>query len=229
MKCEKRQNLLQSFSPFWSCSFWDLASSTTEYVREGSVPANPETDQFLVLPAYIGVPGDDLALSAALFGGVVAAFGDQAVSLQPLQPLLDAAGLGWIFRSMAYGIHHMVTFHEVFDFAEDAGFHGGTSEYGEVLDVVGEVVNLATNELGLDFNPKYLVVASIYSYGGLFGLLLDIRTLGAIYNLEEQKVDKVVIMEQTTFYNEVAMLAELATLGDKLYGVFFPSEEEEEA
>ena len=79
----------------------------------------------------------------------------------------------------------------------------------------------------MDFSPKYLVVAAIYSYGSYFGKVLKIRTVGGIYNLEDDIIDKVFIQEKTTFYNEAAMLAEMATMGDKLYQVFFPVEEEE--
>ena len=200
--------------------------STKEYVREGAPSPDPATDKFVMLPAYISLPGDELKYSAALFGGVVAAFGDSAISLQPLQPVLEAAGMGYMSRSMAYGIQHMVVSHGTFDFAEDAGFHGGNSEYQVILEGMGKLIDLVTTELKLDFKPTYMVVASTYSYGGFLGKILKIRTLAAIYNLEESKIDKVSIIEKTTFYNEVAVLAEMATMGDTFYSVFFPEEEE---
>lgn len=201
-------------------------ASTKEWVREDAVAANPDADKFVLLPVYISLPGDELAYSAALFASVIKTFGDSAISLQPIQPVLEAAGFGWMPRSMAYGIYHMVTAHGTFDFAEDAGFHGGASEYGQIADGMGDFVSLIAKELKFDFEPKYLVVASVYSYGSLFGQILDIRTLGAIYNLEEKKVDKVFVNDKKTFYNEAALLAEMATIGDTLYANFFPAEEE---
>ena len=81
--------------------------STKEWVREGAPTPDPATDKFVILPAYISLPGDELKYSAALFGSVIKAFGDSAISLQPLQPVLEAAGLGYMSRSMAYGIYHM--------------------------------------------------------------------------------------------------------------------------
>ena len=203
-------------------------ASTKEWVREDAVAADPAMDKFVILPVYISLPGDELKYSAALFGGVIKTFGDQAISLQPIQPVLDAAGFGWMPRSMAYGIYHMVTAHGTFDFAEDAGYHGGNSEYQQIMEGMGKLIELVAEQLKLDFEPKYMVVASIYSYGSIAGKILKIRTLGAIYNLEESKIDKVVVMDKTTFYNEVALLAEMATVGDKLYAVFFPEEEMEE-
>lgn len=201
--------------------------STKDYVREGAAAPDPETDKFIMLPAYISLPGDELKYSAALFGGVIAAFGDSAISLQPLQPVLDAAGFGYMSSSMAYGIYHMVVGHGTFDFAEDAGFHGGNSEYQLILEGMGKLIELVAGELNLDFEPTYMVVASTYSYGGFLGKILKIRTLAAIYNLETSMIDKVSIIEKTTFYNEVAVLAEMATMGDTFYATFFPSEEEE--
>ena len=91
---------------------------------------------------------------------------------------------------------------------------------------MGKLIDLVTTELKLDFKPTYMVVASTYSYGGFLGKILKIRTLAAIYNLKESKIDKVSIIEKTTFYNEVAVLAEMATMGDTFYSVFFPEEEE---
>ncbi len=202
-------------------------SSTNEFVREGAPVPDPESDKFVILPVYISLPGDEMKYSAALFGSVIKSFGDSAISLQPIQPVMDSAGFGWMPRSMAYGIYHMVTAHGTFDFAEDAGYHGGNSEYQQVVDGLGEFIGFIAEQLKLDFKPKYMVVASIYSYGGFLGKVLKIRTMGAIYNLEERLIDKVYIQEKSTFYNEAAVLAEMATVGDKFYDVFFPSMEEE--
>lgn len=200
-------------------------ASTKTWEREGAPKPNPEADKFVILPVYISLPGDELKYSAAVFGGVIKTFGTQAISLQPIQPALDAAGFGYMPRSMAYGIYHMVTAHNSFDFAEDAGYHGGSSEYQMILEGMGKLIDLIVGQLKLDFKPKYMVVASVYSYGGIGGKLLKIRTLGAIYNLEAAKIDKVFIADKMTFYNEAALLAEMATMGDKLYAVFFPEEE----
>lgn len=194
--------------------------STTEYVREEAPKPNPDTDKFLILPVYLSLPGDELKQSAALFGGVVKAFGDSAVSLQPIQPVLDAAGFGWMPYSMAYGMYWMAR-NERWDFADS-----GNAEYAKIAQEMSKFIGTVTKELKLDFEPKYLVVASIYSYGG-FLMASKIRYIGGLYNIPEGKIDKVFVSEKMTVYKEAMMLAEMATFGDKLYAIFFPSEEEE--
>ena len=125
-------------------------SSTDVFEREDAMMADPESDKFLILPINISMPGDEMAQGAALFGGIVKAFGGSGVSLQPLQPVLEAAGLGNYAYSMAWGMHHMVTWHEVFDFKEDAGFHGGASEYAVVLEGIGKLVGRDIRESSRD-------------------------------------------------------------------------------
>jgi hypothetical protein len=65
------------------------------YRRADAPKLDYSKEKFVVMPVDIhGLPGDKLALASALFGGFVAAFGKQGISLQPIKPALEAAGLG---------------------------------------------------------------------------------------------------------------------------------------
>lgn len=201
--------------------------STTVYRRPGSAVPNPATDKFLVMPVDIhGLPGDKLAQEAALFGGFVAAFKEQGVPLQPIKPALEAAGLGNISWELAEGMHHLVSFHNAYDFAEDGGFHGGDSKLPLIMDGAATLVTTAASALSLDFQPKYVAVAHIDATSSSIPKTVGYRVIGGIYNLEDKKIDQVVWYETSTA--EDAVLAEMATIGSKLYGLLLAQEKADE-
>ncbi|OGQ89701.1 MAG: hypothetical protein A2289_07070 [Deltaproteobacteria bacterium RIFOXYA12_FULL_58_15] len=199
---------------------------TKLYVRPGAVAPQPATDKFVIMPVKInGLSGDTLAQQAALFGGLVSAFGESAVPLQPIQPALEAAGFGNLGEQIAYGMHHMVSFHDSYDFNEDAGFHGGNSEYQMILEATGKLIELVATELKLDFKPKYIVVAAIDSVSSSIPKTAKYRVVSGIYNLEESKLDEVIWFESSTADDAAAILAEMGTLGGKLKGLLIVQSE----
>src|SRR5262245_26402383 len=117
-------------------------------VRPGSAPANVKADKFLVMPVDIhGLPGDKLAQEAALFGGFVAAFGENGVPLQPIKPVLETVGLNNLSWEMAEGMYHLVSTHDSYDFAEDGGFHGGESKLKLIIEGSAKLIETAATEL----------------------------------------------------------------------------------
>ncbi len=193
---------------------------TKVYVRPESPTPDPAADKFLIMPVAIkGLPGDNTAQQAALFGGIVAAFKEQAVPLQPIQPVLEAAGMGNMGEKIADGMYHMVSFHNSYDFSEDAGYHGGNSEYAFILDMTAKLVETVAEQLKLDFKPKYSVVAVVESTGSSLPKTVGYRVIAGVYNLEERKVDRVVWYDTKTADDPAAVLAEMGTLGGKLQGL----------
>ncbi len=197
--------------------------SSTVHIRPGSAAPDVTKDKFLIMPVDIHLSGDQLTNQAALFGGFVAAFKDKAVPLQPIKPVLEAAGLGNLSYELAEGMFHLVSFHEKYDFAEDGGFHGGDSKLPIIIEGTAKLVELAAKELKLDFSPKYVVVAHIDSASSSIPKTVGYQVVAGIYNVEAKKIDQVIWFEQTTA--EDALPAEMATLGGKLYGLLFAEKE----
>lgn len=201
-------------------------SGTKLMVRPGSVPANVQADKFLIMPVDIhGLPGDKLAQEAALFGGFVGAFGEQAVPLQPIKPVMETVGLNNLSYEMAEGMYHLVSTHNTYDFAEDGGFHGGDSKLQLIIEGSAKLVEVAATELKLDFKPKYVVVAHIDSTSSSVPKTVGYRVIGGLYNVEEKKIDQVIWFETSTADDEKAILADMGTLGGKLYGLLFAQAE----
>lgn len=195
---------------------------STLRLRPGAPPPNVKEDKFLVMPVDIhGLPGDKTAQEAALFGGFVAAFGDHAVPLQPIKPVLETVGLNNLSYEMAEGMFHLVDTHNSYDFAEDGGFHGGESKLKLIVEGSAKLVETAATELKLDFKPKYVVVAHIDSTSSSLPKTVGYRVIGGLYNVEASKIDQVIWYETTTAEDEAAILAEMATIGGKLYGLLF--------
>jgi hypothetical protein len=193
--------------------------SLNQHVRPSADLPDFAKDKIIIMPAAIwGLPGDNLKQSAALFGGFVAAFGKQGVSLQPLQPVLKKMGMGNISRRLARGMYHMASFHNTFDFKKDAGYHGGNSVLPKIIDATAKVISLATKKLKLKFKPKYVAVINIDGYGNWysFGYSRKLKITCGLYNVETGMVEKVIIKEKSVSSNEVAILAELATLGGEM-------------
>jgi len=197
-------------------------TSTKLYIRPGSTAPDMTKDKFLVMPVDIhGLPGDNLKQQAALLGGFIAAFKDKGLSLQPLKPVLETAGVGNLSWELAEGMFHLVSFHESYDFKEDGGFHGGDSKLPIIVEGTAKLVELAAKQLKLDFKPKFVAVAHIDSTGSSIPGTIAYRVIGGVYNVEAGKIDQVVWYEQKTADQEEAVLAEMATLGSKLYGLLF--------
>ena len=197
-------------------------TSTKLYIRPGAPTPDPAADKFLIMPVDIhGLKGDKLAQEAALFAGFVAAFQERGVPLQPIKPVMEAVGLNNLSWELAEGMYHLVSFHEKYDFNEDGGFHGGDSKLPLIIEGTAKLVELAAKELKLDFKPKYVAVAHIDSSSSSIPKTVGYRVIGGIYNVDEGKIDQVIWYEQTTADEEAAILAEMATLGSKLYGLLF--------
>ena len=195
-------------------------------VRPGSTPANVGTEKFLIMPVDIhGLPGDKTAQEAALFAGFVAAFGENGVPLQPIKPVMETVGLNNLSYEMAEGMYHLVSTHNTYDFAEDGGFHGGESKLQLIIEGSAKLIEVAANELKLDFKPKYVVVAHIDSTGSSIPKTVGYRVIGGVYNVEEKKIDQVIWYETSTAEEDAAILADMGTLGGKLYGLLFAQAE----
>jgi hypothetical protein len=212
-----------------AASLGSACASTKLLVRPGSTAPDPSADKFLVMPVDIhGLKGDKLAQEAALFGGFVAAFRENGVPLQPIKPALEAVGVGNLSWELAEGMFHLASFHNKFDFKEDGGFHGGDSKLPLIIEGTAKLVELAAKELKLDFKPKYVTVAHIDGVGGGLPKTVKYRVIAGIYNVEAGMIDQVIWYEQTTADEEAAILAEMGTLGSKLYGLFFAEKKVEE-
>jgi hypothetical protein len=191
-------------------------------VRPDATPPNVKADKFLIMPVDIhGLPGDHTAQEAALFGGFVGAFGEQGVPLQPIKPVLETVGLNNLSYEMAEGMYHLVSTHNTYDFNEDGGFHGGDSKLKLIVEGSAKLVETAAAELKLDFKPKYVVVAHIDSTGSSIPKTVGYRVIGGLYNVEAGKIDQVIWYETSTADDEKAILADMGTLGGKLYGLLF--------
>ncbi len=192
-------------------------ASVKSHVRTDAQLPEAGKDKILIMPASIrGLPGDNLAQSAALFGGFMGAFKDQGVSLQPLQPVLEKAGMGNLSARMARGMYHMATFHNTYDFKEDAGYHGGQSELPLIIDGTAKLVSLASKKLKLKFKANYVAVVYVDGWRRMFGKMVKMRVIAGLYNTKTGKVEKVVYKSKMTSSNDKVILGELATLGGQL-------------
>ena len=197
------------------------ASTSIKVRPEAPMPKMGE-DKFVIMPADIhGLPGDSLAQQAALFGGFVAAFGETGVPLQPIKPALEAAGLGNISWELAEGMYHLVNGHDVYDFKADGGFHGGDSKLPLIMEGTAKIIELAAEQLSLDFKPKYVAVAHIDSTSSSVPKTIGYRVIVGVYNVEAGLIDRVAYYEKTTADDEKAILAEMATLGQDAYTKLF--------
>ncbi len=190
-----------------------------QHIRTDADLPNFTKDKILIMPAYVGgFSGDKLKQEAALLGGFIAAFKKQGVSLQPLQPVLKKMGMGGISWRMARGMYHMVDFHKTYDFREDAGYHGGSSELPKIIDMTAKVITLASNKLKLKFKPKYVAVLTVTGSGNwyTFGYTKKMKIICGLYNVKTGKVEKVIVKNKSVSSNEAAILAELAGLGGDL-------------
>jgi hypothetical protein len=174
-----------------------------------------EGKKFLVMPAGIsGIPGDELKMSAALFGGFVAEFGSDGISLQPIQPLLEKAGLGRLSYNLARGLTHAAFFHNSVEWDACSG-----EDYSKVPTMVMKLVEQVGKLLGQpDLKFDYIVVLNIRGSGsGMVPGTIKYRVDGGIYDPFKKEIAVAVQFEQTT--SEDLMMAEMATLGAKAVGL----------
>ena len=107
------------------------------------------------------------------------------------------------------------------NFAEDGGYHGGESKLKLIVEGSAKLIETAATELKLDFKPKYVVVAHIDSTSSSIPKTVGYRVIGGLYNVEASKIDQVIWYETSAAEDEAAILAEMGTIGGKLYGLLF--------
>jgi hypothetical protein len=187
--------------------------SATIFRRAQAPMVDYNKEKFIVMPVDIhGLPGDKMKLGAALFGGFVGGFGGNGISLQPIKPALEAAGMGNLSWELAHGIYHVVSFHKLYDLKMDKD----RAKLAAIPELVAKLVDLAATNLKLDFKPRFVVMAHIDGKGkGRLPGTLKYRVIGAVYDVQLQKVHAVTYFEKTTA--EKAIMAEMATLGKQLF------------
>jgi len=174
-----------------------------------------EGKKFLVMPADMRyMPGDKLKLSAALFGGFVAEFGESGISLQPIQPMLDEIGLGDISWKLARGLVHAAFFHNSSVWDDCSG-----EDYSVVPNMVKTLVEKVAELLNKpDLKFDYIAVLHIDSRGsGTVPGTIKLRVIGGIYDPMKDEILVAIDWTQTTA--EDALLAEMATVGPKAIGL----------
>jgi len=174
-----------------------------------------EGKKFLVMPADMRyLPGDKLKLSAALFGGFIAEFGEAGISLQPIQPLLAELGLGDLSWKLARGLVHAAFFHNSSEWDACSG-----EDYSVVPNLVKTLVEKVAELLKKpDLKFDYIVVLHIDSRGaGTIPGTLKLRVLGGIYDPMKDEIAVAIDWDQTTA--EDVLLAEMATIGPKAIGL----------
>jgi hypothetical protein len=182
--------------------------------------------KFLVMPADMRyLPGDKLKLAAALFGGFIAEFGENGISLQPIQPMLEKVGLGDLSWKLARGLVHAAFFHHSSQWDSCGG-----EDYSVVPNLVKTLVEKVAELLGKpDLKFDYIVVLHIDSRGaGTIPGTLKLRVIGGVYDPMKDEILVAVDWDQVTA--EDALLAEMATIGPKAVGLMMgKSPEKKEA
>lgn len=181
---------------------WRPASASATLDMEGK--------KFLVMPADMrSLPGDKNALSAALFGGFIAEFGDKGISLQPIQPALEQAGLGDLSWKLARGMDHAAFFHNSVQWDACGG-----EDYTTIPNLVKTLVEKVGALLNIpDLKFDYIVVLNIDSLGSSIPGTTKLRVMGGIYDPAKSEIAVAIEWDQTTA--EDALLVEMATIGPK--------------
>jgi hypothetical protein len=164
-------------------------SGGSVYVREDAEPIDLDTEKILILPSThygFGSYGiDETKMLLSLVGGTVKAFGSSGITLEPLKSAFEAAGIGGASRRMCYGAYHSISFHKSFDLKNESC----DKEAAMVPEVAAKIIQLVSEKLGLDFNPKYVFGLYMWAYGG--GMVpgtAKIRFVAAIYDTEKQLI-----------------------------------------
>jgi hypothetical protein len=186
-----------------------------------------EGKKILIMPADMRyLPGDKLALSAALFGGFLAEFGSAAISLQPIQPALEQIMLGDLSWMLARGLVHAAFFHNKAEWDACGG-----EDYSVVPKLVKTLVEKVGELLGIpDLKFDYIAVLHIDSYGSPMPKMQKLRVIGGLYDPIKDEIVVAIDWTQTTA--EDALLAEMAMLGPKAVKMMAgcdPSKKEEKA
>jgi hypothetical protein len=170
-----------------------------------------EGKKFLVMPADTRyLPGDKLKLSGALFGGFIAEFGENGISLQPVQEALNKIGLGDLSWKLARGLVHAAFFHHKSTWDSCSG-----EDYSVVPNLVKTLVEKVGEILGKpDLKFDYIVVLHIDSRGaGTIPKTVKLHVIGGMYDPMKDEIVVAIQWDQVTA--EDAMLAEMATIGPK--------------
>ncbi|HOX46548.1 MAG TPA: hypothetical protein PK668_23315 [Myxococcota bacterium] len=173
-----------------------------------------EGKKILIMPADMRyLPGDKLALSAALFGGFLAEFGAAGISLQPIQPALEQIGLGDLSWMLARGMVHAAFFHN--SVAWDAC---GGEDYSVIPKLVKTLIEKVGELLGIpDLKFDYIAILHIDSLGSPMPKMTKLRVIGGLYDPLKDEIVVAIDWTQTTA--EDALLAEMATIGPKAVGI----------
>jgi hypothetical protein len=171
--------------------------------------------KFLVMPVDMRyVEGDKDKMGAALFGGFVAEFGEDGIPLQPVQPALEAAGLGDLSWKLARGMYCAT-------FILNKGEWGACE--GVDYSVIPNMIKMLVEKIGEilekpDLKFDYIVVLHIDSLGsGTVPGTTKLRVIGGMYDTQKDEIAVCMFWEQTTA--EDALLAEMATIGPKAIGL----------
>ncbi len=197
------------------------AAKKQVYVRQDAPKVAYEKEKFIVLPVNIhGLPGDSNEYNAALFAGFVSAFGESGISLQPIQPALESAGLGDLPADLAHGIHHAVSAHNAYDLSKDPD----QQNLHAIPELTAKLVEASATALKLEHKPRYVVVAHVDGLGdGTLPETYKYRVIGAIYDTQLHKVHAVTYYEATTA--KKALIGEMGTIGTQLYQVLSSAQE----
>jgi hypothetical protein len=193
-----------------------------------------EGKKALILPVRISMGvGDDDKLGAALFGGFVAAFGENGIPLQPIAPALEAAGLMRLSTIMASGVAHVGLDHNSDDLTVCVDERA--AEMAEALKLLNQLVKevgkmLADGgaiESAEGFKFDYVVGLSIYSMGmDMTGQFKEYKVFGGVVDAETTKILAATRFKGSTMNDETAFLAEFGTLGGKVKDVLFGAKPE---
>jgi hypothetical protein len=167
--------------------------------------------KFLVMPVDMRyVEGDKTKMGAALFGGFVAEFGENGIPLQPVQPALEAAGLGDLSWKLARGMYCAT-------FILNKGEWGACE--GVDYSVIPNMIKMLVEKIGEilekpDLKFDYIVVLHIDSLGsGTIPETTKLRVIGGMYDTQKDEIAACMYWDQTTAVD--ALLAEMATIGPK--------------
>ena len=186
-------------------------TSNTVHVRKDAPELHYNQEKFLVLPINTnGLPGSSEDYNTALSTGFVGAFGTQGVSLQPVEPQLEEAGMGDLSPELARGIQEEVE-RGNFDLKE-----AGSAELAVIPEKMGQLAEMSASALGLDFKPRFVAIAHVEGKGeGDLPETYNYSVIGAIYDLQLEKVHAATYYDKTTAKD--ALIGEMATIGKQLF------------
>ncbi len=171
--------------------------STQVFVRPDAEPIDMSKEKMIIMPAVaygFGSLGlNETELSAALFTGAVAAFGSNGISLEPIKPALESAGLDWLTRRMCWAAYWMTKYRDEYDFSKYTGGDG----FEKVPGAVSELVGLVASKMGLDFKPRYYFALYLWAYGsGMVPGTAKCRVIACIYDAQKN------LLHSCTYYTK---------------------------